>query len=729
MKSSYLRALNMASFFVANKVIVFIAISAYVLSGNKMSASAVFMAVALYGAVRLTITLFFPSAIEKTLDSPTLQDVSFAVRPGELLAVIGPVGAGKVKGRVTYASQQPWIFPGTIRSNILFGKVLQPQKYERVLRACALKKDMALLPDGDLAVIGDRGANLSGGQKARINLASREWSEADRDTTEPPERPCGEGERPLGGAGEEEEEETPKAVLEESRSAGTIGLRLYLRYLTAGANVLRLLALIPLNLLAHGRLDARQRLHLHLHAADPQPPPHSPLPPTPHLDLDLDLYLGVYAGLTVASVAVGFVRSLLFFNVLVRSAQTLHRSMFSALLRTPVRFYDLNPIAEPSSASDGHRRIRSAEVPVTKRIPVSSSEKSAGVVVSWCRGRILNRFSKDIGHLDSLLPWTFVDFVQVSLTSPGSLRCCCGDDGRILNRFSKDIGHLDSLLPWTFVDFVQVPFAAAVATTVAWVDGGKAISCLAGPAFVAPGYRLATTATGYRRRYHHARSGYRPERPVFQVTAAGRNAPPPPHPAHHPRLGAPGAYQVTQRKDAAAAAAAAVVVVAVGSGLTQGPYDSIVFLQVLGVIAVAAVVIPWILIPVAPLFAAFLFLRRYFLCTSRDVKRLESTKAWFLFLTTSRWFAVRLDGICSLFVAITAFGCLYLRDGNMTSVERVVEYTELESEGPWETSTQPPPDWPAYGTITLDRVNFSYGPDGPLVLQNLNVASPHERRF
>lgn len=41
------------------------------------------------------------------------------------------------------------------------------------------------------------------------------------------------------------------------------------------------------------------------------------------------------------------------------------------------------------------------------------------------------------------------------------------------------------------------------------------------------------------------------------------------------------------------------------------------------------------------------------------------TEAWFLFLTTSRWFAVRLDGICSIFVTITAFGCLYLRDGTV----------------------------------------------------------------
>lgn len=38
------------------------------------------------------------------------------------------------------------------------------------------------------------------------------------------------------------------------------------------------------------------------------------------------------------------------------------------------------------------------------------------------------------------------------------------------------------------------------------------------------------------------------------------------------------------------------------------------------------------------------------------------TAAWFLFLTTSRWFAIRLDGMCSIFVTITTFGCLLLRD-------------------------------------------------------------------
>lgn len=58
----------------------------------------------------------------------------------------------------------------------------------------------------------------------------------------------------------------------------------------------------------------------------------------------------------------------------------------------------------------------------------------------------------------------------------------------------------------------------------------------------------------------------------------------------------------------------------------------------------------------------------------------------------------------------------------MTSVERVVEYAELESEAPWETDKKPPPDWPKNGSITFNKVNFSYSANKPLVLKNLSVA-------
>uniref|UniRef100_A0AAX7VP83 Cystic fibrosis transmembrane conductance regulator n=1 Tax=Astatotilapia calliptera TaxID=8154 RepID=A0AAX7VP83_ASTCA len=732
MKSSYLRGLNMASFFCASKLILFVTFAIYVLLGNTISASRVFVTVSLYSAVRLTVTLFFPSAIEKLFESRVsvrriqefltldeirkntvalpqdekdaaveIQDLTcywdkvgyIAHLPfgytfsNQLLAVIGPVGAGKssllssilgelpaekgvlrVKGQLTYAAQQPWVFPGTIRSNILFGKELNPQKYERVIRACALKRDLELLPDGDQTLIGDRGATLSGGQKARVNLARAVYQDADIYILDDPlsavdaevgrhlfeQCICGllknklrilvthqlqylkaanqivvlkEGHMVAKGTytelqqsgldftsllkKEEEEQQQPhhdtptrtrtlsqnsvlsqtssvqsikdedqlpviQTFAEETRTQGTIGIRIYAKYLAAGANIVVLLAVVLLNIMAQVHKDSPALQEKLMASSNMTNITTNGLNVTK--ELDTDFYLGIYGGLTAVTIIFGFGRNLVLFNVLVRCSQSLHNRMFSAILQTPVRFFDINPI------------------------------------------------------------------------------------GRVLNRFSKDIGLLDSNMPVTFADFVQI------------------------------------------------------------------------------------------------------------------------FLQILGVIAVAASVIPWILIPVVPLLLIFLYLRRYFLRTSRNVKRLESTtrspvfshlssslqglwtirafgeekrfqkvfdahqdlhsEAWFLFLTTSRWFAVRLDGICSIFVTITTFGCLLLRDSErtnftvdlvllfaiayqqgaaMTSVERVVEYTKLESEAPWETQKRPPPDWPSKGLVTFDQVNFSYSADGPQVLHNLKA--------
>ncbi|CAK6978679.1 ATP-binding cassette sub-family C member 4-like isoform X1 [Scomber scombrus] len=752
MNSSYLRGLNMASFFCASKIIVFITFTLYVLLGNTISASRVFVTVSLYASVRLTVTLFFPNAIEKlfesrvsirriqefllldeikknsaalpqeekkdssvemenltcywdkNLDSPSLQNVSLTVNSSQLLAVIGPVGAGKssllssilgelptdkgslkVKGQLTYAAQQPWVFPGTIRSNILFGKEMNPQKYERVIRACALKRDLELLPDGDVTVIGDRGATLSGGQKARVNLARAVYQDADIYLLDDPlsavdaevgrhlfeQCICGllknkprilvthqlqylnaadqivvlkEGHMVAKGTytelqqsgvdftsllkTEEEEEQPPpevharsrtlsqnsvlsqassvqsikdgdqlavehvQTVAEESRGQGTIGVGLYVKYLRAGANILVLVLVILANILAQVAYIMQDWWLAHWADEQEKLSANSTIIESGRnttQELNTDFYLGVYGGLTAATVIFGFFRNMLLFNVLVRCAQVLHNRMFNSILRTHVRFFDVNPI------------------------------------------------------------------------------------GRVLNRFSKDIGLLDSNMPWTFVDVIQL------------------------------------------------------------------------------------------------------------------------FLQIVGVVAVAASVIPWILIPVLPLLLFFLYLRRFFLRTSRDIKRLESTTrspvfshlssslqglwtirafgaerrfqevfdahqdlhsgAWFLFLTTSRWFAVRLDGICAIFVTITTFGCLLLRDqmeagsvglaltysvtlmgmfqwgvrqsaeveNMMTSVERVVEYTDLESEAPWQTQKRPPPDWPSKGLVTFDQVSFSYSDDGTKVLHNLKA--------
>lgn len=62
-------------------------------------------------------------------------------------------------------------FIGTVRSNILFGQPYDRERYRQVVRKCALERDFALLPHGDRTVIGERGASLSGGQRARVGLA------------------------------------------------------------------------------------------------------------------------------------------------------------------------------------------------------------------------------------------------------------------------------------------------------------------------------------------------------------------------------------------------------------------------------------------------------------------------------------------------------------------------------------------------------------------------------
>ncbi|CAH1736130.1 unnamed protein product [Aphis gossypii] len=127
-----------------------------------------------------------------------LNNINLSVRPGRLVAVIGPVGAGKssliqailrelplcegsisVSGTISYASQEPWLFNGSIQQNILFGSPMDPNRYKEVVKVCALKTDFKQLPYGDRSLVGERGVSLSGGQRARVNLARAIYKEAD----------------------------------------------------------------------------------------------------------------------------------------------------------------------------------------------------------------------------------------------------------------------------------------------------------------------------------------------------------------------------------------------------------------------------------------------------------------------------------------------------------------------------------------------------------------------
>ena len=128
-----------------------------------------------------------------------LNGVTFVVPSPGLVLVCGPVGSGKssllatilggelvltngfVKycGTLAYVSDIPWVFPGTIRENILFGLPYDERLYAEIIRACQLEKDVSKFPQMDLALIGEHGATLSGGQRTRIALARAVYSQAD----------------------------------------------------------------------------------------------------------------------------------------------------------------------------------------------------------------------------------------------------------------------------------------------------------------------------------------------------------------------------------------------------------------------------------------------------------------------------------------------------------------------------------------------------------------------
>jgi ATP-binding cassette subfamily B protein len=142
--------------------------------------------------------------LDTTIDKQVLHQVSFRADPGELVALVGPSGAGKttisqlvtrmydvtggavrVGGRdvrdvtltslrsaVGVVTQDAHMFHDSIRANLLYARpdATEPELWE-ALRAAQLGDLVALLPDGLDTVVGDRGYRLSGGEKQRLAIA------------------------------------------------------------------------------------------------------------------------------------------------------------------------------------------------------------------------------------------------------------------------------------------------------------------------------------------------------------------------------------------------------------------------------------------------------------------------------------------------------------------------------------------------------------------------------
>uniref|UniRef100_A0AC11CYY7 Uncharacterized protein n=1 Tax=Ovis aries TaxID=9940 RepID=A0AC11CYY7_SHEEP len=693
LKSSYLRGMNLASFFAISKIMIFVTFITNELLDNRISASQVFVVVTLIEALRFSSTLYFPMAVEKVSEAvvsirriknfllldeipqvntqlpsdgevmvdmqdftafwdeesetPTLQGLSFTVRPGELLAVVGPVGAGKssllsallgelppsqgkvsVLGKIAYVSQQPWLFPGTVKSNILFGKKYEEERYKEVIKACALEEN---LKERDLTVTGDGGTPLSEGQKARVSLARAMYQDADIYLLDD-----------LLSAVDTEVSRHlfEQCIRQALKEKVTILVTHQLQYLEDASQILILkdgktVKRGTYSEFLKSRVDILSLFDKGNKQSEPSPVPGTPTLISKSLDQSLqsrrpslkdaapededteniqvtlpledqlegkvefktyasyftagapwpviiflilvNIAAQVCKGLTVSTILFGITRSLLLFYVLANASQTLHNKMLESILRAPVLFFNRNSI-----------------------------------------GRILNRFSKDIGHMDDLLPQIFQDFIQTFLLVIGVM------------------GMMVAVIPW--VAILVIPFGIIF--------------------FVVQWYFLRTSRD-VKRLESAAQS------PVFSHLASS--------------------------------------------------------LRGLGTIRACK--------------AEHKFQKLF------DAHQDLHSEACFLLLMMSQQLAMYLDVICAIFVTIVAFAALILADNclilthvmsyafQMISVERGIEYIDLEKEAPWELEYRPPPSWPHEGRIYFTYVNVKYSLDGPLILKNLDtLIDPREKR-
>nr|CAI9712223.1 unnamed protein product [Rangifer tarandus platyrhynchus] len=757
LRSSYLRGMNLASFFAVSKIMIFVTFISNELLDNLITGSQVFMVVMLFEALRFSSTLYFPMAIEKVSEAiisiqriknflsldemsqcypqlpsdgemivdvqdltgfwekasetPTLRGLSFTVRPGELLAVAGPVGAGKssllcallgelplsqgkvsVHGRIAYVSQQPWVFSGTVRSNILFGKKYEKERYEEVIKACALEEDLQLLKEGDLTEIGDRGIPLSEGQKARVSLARAVYQDADIYLLDDPLSAVD------AGVSRHLFQQCIHQVLKEKitilvthqlqyledasqililKDGKTVKRGTYAEFLKSRVDIFSLFekgnmqsetSPVPgtATVISESLGQSLQSPRTSLKDAAPEDQDTENIQVTVPLEDQLKgkVDFKTYANYFTAGAHWPVIIFLILVNIAAQVAYALQDWWLADWAKIQSGLYFGTYLKEAEDVMF----VLNWFLRVFSGLTVSTI--LFGIIRSLLMFYVLANSSQTLHNkmLESILRAPVLFFNRNPI-------------GRILNRFSKDIVYMDDLLPQIFQDFIQM------------------------------------------------------------------------------------------------------------------------FLLVIGVVGVMVAVIPWIAILVIPLGIISFVLRWYFLRTSRDVKCLESTtrspvfshlasslqglgtiraykaehkfqklfnahqdlhsEAWFLLLTTSRWLAVYLDVICAIFVTIVAFGALILADALnpaevglvlsltptlmgmfqwcvrqsaevenvMISVERGIEYTDLEKEAPWELEHRLPPSWPDEGWIYFSNVNFRYILDGPLVLKNLDdtFINPREK--
>ena len=405
-----------------------------------------------------------------------VTDVTLAVPKGALAIVVGPVGAGKssflsaalgelrlvsgsvcVKQDACLCAQNAWIMAGSLRQNVLFGSQMDAKRYNRVVTACGLRPDLEQLQDGDKTMLGERGVNLSGGQKARVALARAAYSRAglcllddplsavdphvmerlfrdcicgvlraegrtvvlvthhlqyardadmlivldsegrvafagppgecpDTTLTLEPEakrKPAGDStvadtderreqqDEPRGenvAKGEKKTRTVTRFIKKEERETGEVAGSTYIQYARLAGLCMVSLCFFLFVVTQGVVLTSEFWLKIWAEADDQR---------------DVT-FLYVYIGLALGVVVIATIRSVLFYEVNLRGASHLHDRSFLAVLRSPMGFFHSNPL-----------------------------------------GRVLNKFSSDLGQIDELLPPVLFDVLQLGLGSLAAFVMVC----------------------------------------------------------------------------------------------------------------------------------------------------------------------------------------------------------------------------------------------------------------------------------------------------------------
>ncbi|XP_039296024.1 probable multidrug resistance-associated protein lethal(2)03659 [Nilaparvata lugens] len=661
------------------------------------------------------------------LTENTLNNINLELPHGSLMAVIGLVGAGKSSllyailrelplssgsltlngGRLSYASQEPWLFAGSVRQNILFGEPYDRERYREVTRVCALRPDLEMMPYGDRTVVGDRGVSLSGGQRARINLARAVYKKADIYLLDDP----------LSAV----DTHVGKHLFEDCilgylKNKTRILVTHQLQYLN---NLEHIIMLDNGNILAQGNYkhiqssgkDLANLMAKHTESDDSDPT-------SSHVQRQSSVQ-SIASSLddskmqeeppetketrSVGTVGGRVYKSYIsatgnFFMVIYCLLLCILTQLFGSGGDFWITYWvnlEEQKLLREQQGVDIHLNLTTNST--------SEVTKSNNGTYIYADGDYLLRTTPwfDLTQRTCMYIFTFFIAGVVLVTLIRSftfVRMCVrasmtlhdnmfnsvtratmkffntNSSGRILNRFSKDMGSIDDMLPGAMIDCLQIGLTiVGIITVVALVNYLLLI-----PTFV------IAIIFYYLRRFYLATS-----RSIKRL-----------------------------------------------EGVTRSPVFSHLTASLQGLSTIRA-------------FNAQDKLREEF-----DNHQDLHSSAWYMFVATSRAFGFCLDLFCVIYISLVTLSFLLLGtetfggnvglaitqsvaltgmfqwgmrqsaelENQMTSVERVLEYTNLDSEPPLESPPEkkPPPTWPSEGKIEFSKVYLSYVDEEPPVLKNLN---------